>query len=203
MKYFLRAASLLLLDMASTILFLIVFSLTHNVRFAVVLGMALGLAQIGRQFVRGRPIATMEWLSLVLVMASGTATLLTDDPHFVQFKPSAIYIVVGLVMLKPGWITRYLPPIAQAVVPDVAVIVGFLWAALMFASAATNILVAVNFSLATWAWFMPIFGLATKLTLFLGGFVVMRFIGRRRVLSMPADERDALLVSVGLPAGSG
>jgi intracellular septation protein A len=45
----------------------------------------------------------MEWLSLFLVLASGTATLLTDNPRFVQFKPSAIYVIVGVVMLKPGW----------------------------------------------------------------------------------------------------
>jgi|SRR6185312_3463661 len=69
MKYFLQAAMLLLLDLASTIFFLIVFSLTHNVRLAVGLGMALGLAQIGIQFARGRPIATMVWLSLFLVIA--------------------------------------------------------------------------------------------------------------------------------------
>ena len=198
MKHFLQAVALLLLDLASTILFLIVFSLTHNVRFAVGLGMALGLAQIGIQFARRKPIATMEWLSLFLVIGSGTATLLTNDPRFVQFKPSAIYAIVGLVMLKPGWMNRYLPPIAQEVMPDVAVVVGFVWAGLMFASAVINIVVALNFSLATWAWFMPMYGMVSKLTLFLGGFVAMRFIGRRRVLAMPEAERDALLARVGL-----
>jgi intracellular septation protein A len=203
MKFFLNAAALLLLDMASTILFLIVYSLTHNVRLAVALGMALGLLQIGTQFIRKKPIATMEWLSLFLVMASGTATLLTNDPRFVQFKPSAIYAIVGLVMLKPGWLNRYLPPIAQAVIPDIAVVVGFLWAALMFASAAVNVVVALNFSLATWAWFMPIYGLVSKLVLFLGGFVTMRLIARRRVRALPPVERDALLLSAGLPASSG
>jgi intracellular septation protein len=202
MRNFLHAATLLFLDMASTILFLIVFSLTHNVRLAVGLGMALGLAQIGIQFARRKPIATMEWLSLFLVIASGTATLLTNDPRFVQFKPSAIYVIVGLVMLKPGWMNRYLPPIAQAVMPDVATVVGFLWAGLMFASAATNAVVAIKFSLATWAWFMPMYGMVSKVTLFLGGFVAMRFIGRRRVLAMPEAERDALLAGVGIPSGN-
>ena len=202
MRYFLNAATLLLLDLASTILFLIVFALTNNVRLAVGLGMALGLAQIGTQFARRKPIETMEWLSLFLVMASGAATLLTDNPQFVQFKPSAIYAIVGVVMLKPGWMNRYLPAIAQAVVPDIAVIVGYLWAGLMFASAALNALVAMNFSLATWAWFMPLYGLISKLLLFLAGFVAMRFIGRRRVRAMPALERDALLASAGLPSGS-
>jgi intracellular septation protein len=97
---------------------------------------------------------------------------------------------------------RYLPPIARAVVPDVAVIMGFLWAGLMFASAAINVLVAQNFSLETWASFMSIYGIVSKLLLFLAGFAAMRFIGRRRVRAMPADERDALLASTGMQSGS-
>jgi intracellular septation protein len=197
MRDFLNAAKLLLLDLASTIVFLVVFLLTHNTILAVGLGMALGLAQIATQFVRRRAIETMEWLSLFLVIAAGTATLLTDDPRFVLFKPTVIYTIVGVVMLKPGWMNRYLPDIARAVVPDVAVVVGFVWAGLMFVSAMVNAFVALTCSVATWALVMPIFGIVSKLTVFLVGFVALRFIGRRRVLAMPELERDALLVATG------
>jgi intracellular septation protein len=86
MRNFLQAGKLLLLDMASTILFLVVFLLTHNIPLAIGLGIALGLAQIGSQFARRKPIETMEWLSLFLVVASGTATLLTDNPRFVNVQ---------------------------------------------------------------------------------------------------------------------
>ena len=106
MRDFLNAAKLLLLDLASTLFFVAVFLLTHNTYLAIGLGVALGLAQIGIQFARKKPISTMEWLSLFLVMAAGTATLLTDDPRFVLFKPSVIYAIVGVVMLKPGWMNR-------------------------------------------------------------------------------------------------
>ena len=115
MTNLLKAGKLLLLDMASTIFFLVVFLLTHNITLSVALGIALGLAQISIQFARKYPIETMEWLSLFLVVGSGAATLLTNNPRFVMFKPTVIYIVVGFVMLKPGWINRYLPPIAKAV----------------------------------------------------------------------------------------
>ncbi len=43
MRYFLNAGRLLLLDLASTILFIAVFLLTHNTYLSVGLGMALGL----------------------------------------------------------------------------------------------------------------------------------------------------------------
>jgi intracellular septation protein len=195
MRYFLNAGKLLLLDLASTILFIAVFLLTHNTYLSTGLGMALGVTQIGTQFARRKPIETMEWLSLFLVVAAGTATLLTDDPRFVLFKPSVIYMIVGIVMLKPGWMNRYLPAIAQAVVPDVAVIVGFIWAGLMFSSALTNAFIALKFSLATWASVMPIFGIVSKLLLFLAGYAAMRIIGQRRVRAMPEPEREALLAS--------
>jgi intracellular septation protein len=197
MKDFLNAARLLLLDLASTLVFLLLFLLTHNTMLSVGLGIAFGVAQIGVQLVRGKRIDVMEWLSLFLVVAAGTATLLTHNPRFVLFKPSVIYAIVGFVMLKPGWLNRYLPEIAKTVVPDVAVMVGYMWADLMFVSAAVNGFVALTCDVATWAVVMPIYGMVSKVVVFLGGFAAMRIIGRRRITAMPAPERDALLASPG------
>jgi len=197
MKYFLHAGKMLLLDLASTILFLVLYLLTHNIALSIGLAMALGVAQISLQFARKKPIDAMEWLSLFLVVGSGGATLITSDPRFVMFKPSLIYGVVGVVMLRPGWISRYLPPLANTIVPDIAVIIGFLWSGLMFASAVLNAFVALNFSMMTWASFMPIYGIVSKLALFLFGFATMRYIGRRRWQALPVVEREALMTSAG------
>jgi intracellular septation protein len=197
MTYFLNAGKLLLLDLASTIVFIAVFLLTNNTYLSVGLGVALGVAQMGVQLARRKPIETMEWLSLFLVVAAGAVTLFTNDVRYVLFKPSAIYAIVGVVMLKPGWMNRYLPAIAQTLVPDVAVIVGFLWAGLMFASALVNVFIALKFSVATWALVMPIFGIVSKLLLFLAGFAAMRLIARHRVRAMPQPEREALLAAAG------
>ena len=195
MRDLLKAANFLVLDLASTFFFLAVFLLTHNTILSVGLGIALGVVQIGTQFIRGRPVATMEWLSLFLIVATGTATLLTDDPRFVLFKPSVIYAIVGVVMLKPGWLNRYLPDIVKTVSPDVATAVGCLWAALMFVSAAVNAFVALTRSVAEWALVMPIFGIVSKVAIFLIGFAAIRFMTRRRVRALPAPEREALLIS--------
>ena len=197
MKDFLKAARLLLLDLASTLVFLLLFLLTHNTVLSVGLGIAFGATQIGIQLVRGRRIDIMEWLSLFLVVAAGTATLLTHDPRFVLFKPSIIYAIVGCVMLKPGWLNRYLPEIARTVVPDVAVAVGYVWAGLMFVSAAVNGYIALTCDVSTWAVVMPIYGMVSKVVVFVGGYAAMRIIGRQRITAMPAPERDALLASAG------
>jgi intracellular septation protein A len=180
MKNLFHAGKLLLLDMASTVFFLVVYLATRNVTLAVVLGMALGAAQIGWQFLRQKPIDTMQWMSLFLVLGAGTATLITNDPRFVMMKPTVIYVIVGIVMLKPGWMNRYLPPVAIEIVPDIAFIFGYVWAGLMFFSAGLNLIVALNYSVATWSVFMSIYGIVSKLALFLIGFATMRTIGVRR-----------------------
>lgn len=180
MKNLFEAGKLLLLDMAATLFFLALYLLTHNVTLSVLLGMALGIAQIGWQLARGRKIDTMQWMSLFLVLGAGTVTLLTNDPRFVMVKPTVIYTIVGVVMLKRGWINRYMPPIALELVPDIAIILGYAWSGLMFFSAALNLIVALNFSVVTWSATMSIWGIASKLTLFLIGYATMRTIGRAR-----------------------
>jgi intracellular septation protein A len=184
MRELLKAAKFLVLDLASTLFFLAVYLLTHNTVLAVGLGIAVGLAQIGNQYFRGRPIATMEWLSLFLIVGAGTATLLTNDPRFV-------------LLLKPGWLNRYLPDIVKTVTPDVATAVGFSWAALMFVSAGVNAFVALTRSVQEWALFMPLYGIVSKVAVFLIGFAAIRFFTRRRVRAMPEGEREALLASAG------
>lgn len=190
MRNLFEAGKLLLLDMAATLFFLVLYLLTHNVAWSVVLGMALGAAQIGWQLARGKPIDTMQWMSLFLVLGAGTVTLLTHDPRFMMIKPSVIYIIVGVVMLKRGWMNRYLPPVAIELVPDIAVIFGYAWSGLMFFSAVLNAIVALNFDVVTWSVTMSVWGIASKAALFLIGYATMRSIGRRRYrrqLGEPAD----------------
>lgn len=194
-----EASKLLLLDMAATLFFLVLYLLTHNVTLAVVLGMALGIAQIGWQLSHGKPIDTMQWMSLFLVLGAGTVTLLTHDPRFVMIKPSVIYVVAGVVMLKRGWINRYLPPIALDLIPDIAIIFGYAWSGLMFFSAALNLIVALNFSAVMWSATMSIWGIASKLVLFLIGYATMRTIAVARRRSRP----DAPTVSTKLAEQGG
>ena len=93
---------------------------------------------------------------------------------------SVIYVAVGIAMLKPGWLDRYQPAIALERVPDVIVVFGYVWAGLMFVSAALNAVLAFNVSFATWAAFMSTYGLASKIGLVVVQVVVSRVIGARR-----------------------
>jgi intracellular septation protein A len=200
MKNLFEAAKLLLLDMAATLFFLVLYLLTHNVPLSVVLGMALGIAQIGWQLARRKPIDTMQWMSLFLVLGAGTVTLITNDPRFIMVKPSVIYLIVGIVMLKRGWMNRYLPPIAIEHLSDIAVILGYAWSGLMFFSAALNLIVALNVSVVTWSVTMSIYGIVSKAVMFLIAYSVLRTVGaarrRRQQSQEPTGGRPAAVAPV-------
>jgi intracellular septation protein len=193
MKNLLEAGKLLFLDMAATLFFLALYLLTHNLALSVVLGMALGATQIGWQLARRKPVDTMQWMSLFLVLGAGTVTLITNDPRFVMIKPSVIYIIVGIVMLKRGWMNRYLPPVAIQLVPDIAVIFGYVWSGLMFFSAVLNVIVALNFSVVTWSVAMSIYGIASKAALFLIAYATIRVVAGRRYRQRLGEVADAPL----------
>ena len=180
MANLMHSARLLVTDLASTLLFLAVLLITKDLILAVALGVGLGVLQIGWLMARRQKIDTMQWLSIGLVVASGIATMLTSDARFVMLKPSVIYCIVGAYMLRPGWMNRYMPPIAVQMVPDIAWIFGFVWAGLMFGSAALNIVLALTLDPITWSATMSIWGIASKVVLFLIQYATMRAIGMRR-----------------------
>ena len=180
MKMLLSSARPLLQDLASTILFLLLFALTHDVMLSVALALALAIGQIGWQLIQRKKIDALQWVSLVVVISSGTTTLITRDPMFVMLKPSAIYLLVGLAMLRRGWMERYLPPIARETVPDLASGFGYAWAGLMFFSAALNLWAALTLGIVAWGTLMSAWGIASKFALFFVQYGVMKFIGRRR-----------------------
>ena len=189
MKSLLHSATFLLLDMASTFFYLAIYLTTHSIPIAAVAGVGLGIGQIIWERTRGKPIEAMQWMSLFLVIASAIATVLTNDPRFVMVKASVIYVIIGVVMLKPGWMNRYLPQNALEIVPDIGVIFGFIWAGLMFISAAVNLVSALTMSVLAWTAFMSTYALGTKIGLFLIQYGTMRFIGvRRRRAQLGAPE---------------
>ncbi len=59
----------------------------------------------------------MTYASLALVVVLGGATLLTKDPRFVLAKPSIGHFAIGAIMLRKGWMLRYLPPIVSETIP--------------------------------------------------------------------------------------
>ncbi len=180
MKELLYSGRALLADLASTIFFLALYLLTHNVPLAVGLGVAVAVLQIGWRLARRESVDALQWISLFLVIASGSATLITHNPVFVMLKPTVIYLMVGWAMMKRGWMIRYMPPRALQFVPDMVVSFGFVWAGMMFVSAALNLALALTASIEVWGTVMTLWGTGSKIALFAIQFSIMKITGKRR-----------------------
>ena len=103
----------LLNDLLSTIVFVVISLVTGNDALAIAVGIAAGVVQFLWAFLRGKEIDAMQWLSLVLVVVFGGLALVTHDKRFMMAKPSLIYFAIGAVMMKRGWMDRYVPQIAH------------------------------------------------------------------------------------------
>jgi intracellular septation protein A len=182
------AGKWLLMDLLSTIFFLVVFSFSHNIFVATGLGIGVGIAQIAWLKLRQSPIDLMQWMSLGLVVVFGGATLITHNPHFVMVKPTLIYLVVGSIMLRPNWMRRYIPAEAGEDGDDLVFVFGYIWSGLMFFTAAANLVLALG-DPKLWVEFLAVFPLGSKLVLFFIQYAVMRVVitqRRRRRLALPS-----------------
>lgn len=182
MRNVLYASRALVGDLAGSLLFAVLLSSGVPTLVAAAAGIATAIGTIVFSHLRGMGIGVLQWLSLVLVVAAGAATIMTNDARFVMVKPTLVYIVLGLVMLKPGWMTRYIPPIAVEHIPDVTRAFGFIWSGLMFLTAAVNLYFAV-WHTAAWPTFAAIFPLWSKIVLFIAQYAVSRSITIRRKAS--------------------
>ena len=174
----------LLLDFLSAIVFLAIYVLSDSVTLATTLAVAVGIAQFAIMKFAGRPIDAMQWLALGLVLVLGAATLITQDGRFIMVKPTVVHWAIGAVMLRHGWMTRYLPPIARDnLPPSVMVISGYAWATLMFLLGALNLFVATTMSFQAWAWFITFGAVGAKVVAFLAQYWIFRSIIRHKLRS--------------------
>jgi intracellular septation protein A len=180
MKNLAIAGRALLLDFASTILFLALYALTGNIAISVIAGIVLALGQLGWKLLRHEKPDALQWISLVLVIGSGSATLVVHNPIFVMLKPTIINLLIAGAMLQKGWMVRYMPARAMEFVPDLVVTFGYAWAGLMALTAILNLVLAFNFSVMVWSSIMSVWGIASTVALVLAQYGIMKTIGRQR-----------------------
>jgi intracellular septation protein A len=168
-------------DFLSTIVFLIVYLVTDNVMLATGVAIASSVAQVIYAHVKGEPLSFMTYASLALVIVLGSATLLTNDPRFVLAKPAIAHFAIGAIMLKRGWMLRYMPPIVAETIPEYVTIAGYAWAALMFALGAGTIAIAMTGDLKLWALYVSVIAFGAKIAAFAVQYVAFRILVTNRI----------------------
>jgi len=173
-------------DFLSTIVFLVIYLTTDNVVLATSVAIAGAVGQVIYSRIKGRTLGYMTWASLALVIVLGGATLLTQDPRFVLAKPAIGHIAIGAIMLKRGWMLRYLPPIVTETIPEYVTFAGYAWAVLMFVLAAGTVAVASTGDLKLWAFYVSVVLIGAKVLAFAIQYVAFRILVTGRIRAAKA-----------------
>jgi intracellular septation protein len=173
-------------DFLSTIVFLVIYLTTDNVVLATSVAIAGAIGQVIYSRIKGRSLGYMTWASLALVIVLGGATLLTQDPRFVLAKPAIGHIAIGAIMLKRGWMLRYMPPIVTETVPEYVTFAGYAWAVLMFVLAAGTVAVASTGDLKLWAFYVSVVLIGAKVLAFAIQYVAFRILVTGRIRAAKA-----------------
>jgi intracellular septation protein len=168
-------------DFFSTIVFLAVYLISDNVLLATGVAIVSSVAQVAWAHIKGEPLGFMTYASLALVVVLGTATLVTNDPRFVLAKPAIAHFAIGAIMLKRGWMLRYMPPIVAETIPEYVTFAGYAWAALMFALGCGTIAVAMSGDIKLWALYVSFVLLGAKLAAFAIQYVAFRLLVTGRI----------------------
>src|SRR3984893_2180290 len=173
-------------DFFSTIVFLVVYLATDNIVLATAVAIAGAIGQVIWSRIKGQELGFMTWASLGLVIVLGSATILTNDPRFVLAKPAIAHFAIGAIMLKRGWMLRYMPPIVAETIPEYVTLAGYAWAALMFALGFGTIAVAATGDLKLWAIYVSVVAVGAKVAAFAVQYVAFRILVTNRIRSISA-----------------
>ncbi|WP_426527462.1 inner membrane-spanning protein YciB [Bradyrhizobium sp. McL0615] len=168
-------------DFFSTILFIAIYLATDNVLLATGVAIAGAIAQVINSRVKGKELGYMTWASLALVIVLGSATLLTHDPRFVLAKPAIGHFAIGIIMLKRGWMLRYMPAIVTQTIPEYVTFAGYAWAALCFVLGAGTIGVAMTGDMKLWTFYVTVVLVGAKIVAFAIQYVAFRVLVGSRI----------------------
>jgi intracellular septation protein len=142
-------------DYLPLILFFVAFKL-WGIYVATAVAIVASVAQIAYFWTR-RKVSTVHWLSLVIIVVFGGATLLLQDETFIKWKPTVLYalfggiLAVGKLAFRRDWIAVLLKDLTLP--PAVWSGVTWSWIAFFAAMAVANWYVAFHFSTEAWVNF--------------------------------------------------
>ena len=156
------------------------------VLLATLVVMIATLAQAAVLKLRGRKIDLMLWISLVLVVVLGGATVWFHNETFIKWKPTGLHWAMALTLwISQAWFGKNLIQTmlgAELQLPDpVWLRLNRAWVLFFGAMGVVNLVVAYNFSTSAWANF-KVFGVT--------GLIVLFTLGQGLYLSKHLPEQE-------------
>jgi intracellular septation protein len=162
----------LLLDFFPILLFFGAFKI-WGIFVATTVAIVATLFQLGWMRYRSGRTEPMQWLSLVVIVVFGGATLIAQDETFIKWKPTVLYwamggaLLVGQVFFRRNWLQSLMK--SQMALPDHAWrVMLWSWCAFFAVMGVLNIWVAYHFDTDTWVNFKLFGGMGLMLVFVLG-----------------------------------
>jgi intracellular septation protein len=181
-----------LIEWSPLIVFFLVFKL-HGIYWATAsLMLVCSLVLIAHRWRTGS-FKTLHIVTVAVVLALGTATLLLHDKRFIQWKPTVLLGLTALAFLgstvigKQPLARRMLEGVFSApleISPHTWMLINSAWVGWFALLAAANIYVAHNFGESVWVNF-KVFGISVAMLLFMVPQVIW-LNGKTRVVQSDA-----------------
>lgn len=146
-----------LFEFLPIIFFFIAFKL-YDIYVATAVVMATTIALVSYSALRYRKVETMQWITLILVVVMGGATLILHDEQFVKWKLSIIEWLFGLVFLGSQFIGD--KPVVERMMASNLTLPSIIWKRLNIAWASffisigfLNLYVMYHYSTDDWVSF--------------------------------------------------
>lgn len=151
-----------LVELWPIVLFFIVYQWQgiYTATATMIVGVAIQSAFL---WFKNKTLKPVQWLTLVLVVVFGGATLIVRDPRFIQWKPTVLQWILGLVFAASHFISekRLIQRLLDSQLELPQTVWNRLsqaWIAFFLFSGGVNLYVAYNYEEATWVNF-KLFGL--------------------------------------------
>ncbi len=141
--------------------------------FATLVAIIASVVQIAWVWLKHRKVENMLWISLILIVVFGGATLFLHDEAFIKWKPTVLYWLFALTLgLAPLLFERNLIRLMmekQVSLPDeIWARLNLAWAGFFALMGVANLWVAMTFSTDTWVNFKLFGSLALMLVFIVG-----------------------------------
>ncbi len=191
----------LLLDFFPIVLFFVAYKVT-DIYTATAVAIVATLAQIGWLRWRTGRVEPMQWVSLVVIVLFGGATLLAHDDTFIKWKPTILYWLMGgaLVLGQLIWKRNLLKTLMgdKVRLPEPAWRgMLFSWTGFFAFMGALNLWVAYSFDTDTWVNFKLFGGMGLMVL-----FVIGQSVWLGRYIKEDEAANEARFGADGAPAPS-
>jgi intracellular septation protein len=157
-----------LADLFPVLLFFGAYWFTRDMFIATGVAMVATVLQVAVAWIRHRKVELLQWVSLGLIVVLGGATILLHDKHFIMWKPTLLYWIMGGGLLAGALVGKngIRALMGQQInLPDsVWKKLNLAWSVFFLTMGGINLLVAYHFSEEIWVNFKLFGGIGLMIT---------------------------------------